>query len=122
MRNQQMRYSRLGVSIILGLTFTLLAINIIHAQDPGDLDTTFNGTGVVTTSVGSAYDRAFPGVAVQPDGKIVAVGESGYLNYGATFAVVRYMITGSLDSAFNNTGIVTTPIGTYDTGRIDYPI
>lgn len=106
---QLTRSSRLALSISLGLLLTLTAIVTIQADGPGDLDTTFNGTGVVTTPVGSGHDWAF-GIAVQPDGKLVAVGETfdgGHLN----FAVVRYIVTGGLDTTFNHTGIVTTSIG-----------
>jgi uncharacterized delta-60 repeat protein len=106
MNNLQLRYSHIGLSIILGLMFTLIAINTLHAQGPGDLDTTFNETGVVTTPVGSGHDWGFD-ITVQPDGKIVAVGETLY-DSKLAIALVRYTITGSLDTTFNSTGIVTT--------------
>lgn len=75
----------------------------------GSLDTTFNGTGKVTTAIGSGVDAA-NSVVIQPDGKIVAAGSS---NNGAqdVFALARYNANGSLDSAFNSTGKVTTAIG-----------
>lgn len=74
---------------------------------PGDLDTTFNGTGKVTTAIGSGNDRAF-GMTVQNDGKVVVVGSSS--NH---FAVVRYNPDGSLDTTFgmNQNGKVTTNFG-----------
>jgi uncharacterized delta-60 repeat protein len=76
----------------------------------GSLDSTFNGTGKVTTPIGATYDAAFA-LAVQADGKLVA---AGYSQNGTNddFAVVRYNTNGSLDSTFNGTGKVTTPIGT----------
>ena len=75
----------------------------------GALDTTFNGTGIVTTAVGSGADQA-TGVALQADGKIVVV---GYSNNGSNddFVVVRYNTNGSLDTSFNTTGKVMTPVG-----------
>jgi uncharacterized delta-60 repeat protein len=78
----------------------------------GSLDTTFNGTGKVTTSIGSGDDRGL-GVALQPDGKLVVAGRS---NNGSNddFALVRYKPDGSLDTSFNGTGKVTTPIGVED--------
>lgn len=48
-----------------------LALNI-HCAD-GTLDTTFNGTGIVTTPIGTIGAQA-NGVAVDSVGKIVAVG------------------------------------------------
>ncbi|MGB8165936.1 MAG: delta-60 repeat domain-containing protein, partial [Chthoniobacteraceae bacterium] len=76
------------------------------------LDTSFNGTGKVTTPIGSNDDVA-QSVAVQSDGKIVV---AGYSSNGSShdFAVVRYTSTGALDTSFNGTGKVTTPIGSTD--------
>jgi uncharacterized delta-60 repeat protein len=95
----------------------------------GSPDTTFNPggalppytEGVVTTDI-SGFDQCYA-VAIQSDGKIVAVGYSGLTD----FAVVRYNTDGSLDTTtFNPTGsfggppnspgMVTTEVGTYDYG------
>jgi uncharacterized delta-60 repeat protein len=46
------------------------------------------------------------GLAIQTDGKIVA---SGRVDSG--FAIVRYNTDGSLDTSFNGSGIVLTPVG-----------
>ena len=76
----------------------------------GSLDTSFNGTGKVMTAIGSTNDQV-NGIALQPDGKIVAAGWSrtGTNDY---FALARYNPNGSLDTSFNGTGKVTTAIGT----------
>ena len=78
----------------------------------GSLDNTFGTGGIVTTAIGS-FDAA-SAVAIQPDGKIVAVGTS----FGATldFAVVRYNSNGTLDNTFDTDGIVLVPIGTGNDG------
>ena len=76
----------------------------------GGVDTSFNGTGRITTSF-NVLDYAH-GVAVQPDGKIVVVGAAG--NTGGVpflFALARYTANGALDTTFNSTGKVTTAIG-----------
>jgi len=78
----------------------------------GSLDTSFNGTGKVTTAIGTSDDRGFS-VALQADGKIVVVGDS-FIGSKSSFAVVRYNSDGSLDTSFNGTGKVTTAIGTSD--------
>ena len=104
--------SRLGVGIILGLFLTLFAITTIHAQKPGDLDPTFNNTGVVTTTLGSPWEWGL-GLAIQPDDKIVVVGDCAD-NNGINFVILRYTVTGTLDSTFNNSGFITTPIADYD--------
>src|SRR5438309_1488545 len=76
---------------------------------PGDLDTTFNGTGKVITDFAGANDQA-GSVALQSDGKIVVAGSSdpgGNLD----FALARYNADGSLDTTFGGTGKVTTDFG-----------
>jgi uncharacterized delta-60 repeat protein len=50
-------------------------------------------------------------LAIQPDGKIVAVGHGG-VNGTIGFALARYNPDGSLDSTFNGDGRVITHIGT----------
>ena len=47
-------------------------------------------------------------MALQADGKIVAVG-SGAADGVADFAVVRYNTNGSLDTSFGGSGVVVTP-------------
>ncbi len=82
---------------------------LVRYNSDGSLDTTFNGTGKLTTDFGSRDDRGY-GVAMQGDGKIVVAGSS--YNLGSTvFALARYNADGSLDISFNGTGKVTTNIG-----------
>lgn len=74
----------------------------------GSLDTTFSGDGIVTSPFASGdFDEA-RALALQPDGKILAAGRVGISN--ASFAVVRYNPDGSLDTTFDQDGIVTTQI------------
>ena len=69
------------------------------AASPGSLDTTWNGTGIVTTSIGGV-DIA-NAVVVQPDGDTIAAGTAQASVGSAThFALVRYTPNGSLDSTF----------------------
>jgi len=76
----------------------------------GSLDTTFGTDGLVTTDFGSATDDAWA-VAVQADRKIVAAGFSGQDGTGHDFALARYNTDGSLDTAFDADGRVTTDFG-----------
>lgn len=78
----------------------------------GSLDTGFNGSGKVITPAGSGASGA-RGVVIQPDGKIVL---AGYCFSGSNqdFCALRYHANGSLDSAFNGTGKVITPVGSND--------
>ncbi len=79
----------------------------------GSLDTTFGvGGKVITGSWG--YSGGGSDVVIQPDGKIVAVGNSSEFNYpNGGFAVYRYNSNGSLDTSFDGDGRVITPIGSY---------
>jgi len=61
----------------------------------GDLDPTFGSGGTVSQSPVGGINA----IAVQPDGKMVVVGES---------ALARYLPDGSLDSSFGNGGYVAT--------------
>jgi uncharacterized delta-60 repeat protein len=85
---------------------------LVRYNTGGSLDTSFDGDGKVTTPIGSGFDEA-SSVAIQPDGKIVAAGSS---NNGSSFdfALARYNVNGGLDTSFNNTGKVTTPVGSND--------
>ena len=80
----------------------------------GTLDTSFGSGGHVVTVFNADYDDAFA-VLLQPDGKIVAVGNAG--NATGTqyfFALARYNADGSPDSSFGSGGKVTTAIGSKD--------
>lgn len=62
----------------------------------GSLDTSFNDDGkAVTPTSGNGIEAAY-GIAVQPDGKIVAAGYSI-----SQFALVRYNANGTLDNTFS---------------------
>ena len=69
----------------------------------GSLDTTFGSGGIVTNSVGLIAQ--INDVALQNDGKIVAVGFSD-----TSIALARYTTNGTLDSTFGLNGIVTTAV------------
>ena len=76
---------------------------------PGDLDPSFNATGYAITAFPSAWASA-EDIAVQADGKLVAVGTSG-TPPSRQFAVARYNPDGSLDTGFGSGGLVTTSVG-----------
>ena len=100
--------------LILGLIIT---ISLSNLQSPvwaaaGELDTTFDTDGKVTTSIGSGDDYV-NSVVLQSDGKIVAAGYS-YNGSNYDFAIVRYNTDGSLDTTFDTDGKVTTPIASGD--------
>jgi uncharacterized delta-60 repeat protein len=80
----------------------------------GSLDTGFGSSGkVVTDLFGRTGDQAF-GVALQPNGKIVAAGRARvFINTGfeGGFAIVRYEPDGLLDPTFGNGGKAVADFG-----------
>jgi len=64
----------------------------------GRLDSTFGGTGVVTTSFGRTFHSG-EGVALQ-QGKILAVGYVSDGSGGEDLALARYNLNGTLDTTF----------------------
>ncbi|MEI6199977.1 MAG: hypothetical protein WCP83_08585, partial [Actinomycetota bacterium] len=79
----------------------------------GSLDTTFGTNGKVFTDIGRAGLDEATSTAVQPDGKIIVVGQSQVGN-SRDFVVVRYNTDGSLDATFDGDGKVTTDLGNPD--------
>ncbi len=79
---------------------------VARYNSDGSPDTTFHSTGLVSTPIGTSISEA---VAIQPDGKLVVAGGSSD-GSNNVFALARYNVDGSLDTAFHSTGTVTTPI------------
>jgi uncharacterized delta-60 repeat protein len=79
----------------------------------GSLDSTFGAGGKVVTSLVAAITSPANDVAVQSDGKIVAVGSVGSEGF-RDFALARYNADGSLDTTFGTGGRVMTDFGGTD--------
>ncbi len=91
---------------------------IIRYLADGSLDSSFGAGGIVTTDFAGSGDYA-SGVVIQPDGRIVAAGHTGF-NFESDFALVRYNADGSLDTTFGTGGKVTTNFyGNSDDGGTD---
>jgi len=86
---------------------------VARLNTDGSLDTTFNGTGKVTTSMSTSTDTAYA-VAVQTDGKIIAAGSAKTGGGTTDAALVRYNENGSLDETFGTGGKVITDINASD--------
>lgn len=85
---------------------------IARYNENGSLDSTFGGQGFVFTDVPTAS-----GVAVQSDGKVVAVGFVSTSFSSESIAVVRYNANGTLDSSFGSGGKVITNAGLSNLSR-----
>lgn len=96
----------LAVLALLGLACAWA--QVARADRAGALDASFSADGrVVTDLFGGGSDFA-QAVAVQPDGKIVAVGRWRFGTIAANFALARYNADGSLDPEFGSAGRVMT--------------
>jgi uncharacterized delta-60 repeat protein len=104
---------------VIGALLGCATVAPAAAGSPGDLDSSFSGDGWVRTlEVRSADNNYLPrvaeDVAVQPDGRIVAVGEliDGRSNW--YFGAFRYLPNGELDPSFGEGGWVDTDFGSFE--------
>lgn len=92
---------------------------VLRLNPDGSLDATFGTGGKTTTDFFSALDHAYD-MLIQPDGKIVLVGDinPNQLNVEiyVDFGVARYDTSGILDPTFGVGGKVTTDFGHTDYG------
>ena len=92
--------------------FSATDFALVRYNADGSVDTTFGNDGVVRTPFSPGSIDFVNGLALQPDGKIIAVGASGGEFIGDTdFAVARYTADGSLDTGFSVDGKLTTEFG-----------
>lgn len=82
---------------------------MVRFQPDGTRDATFGTNGLVVTSFTEHSDGALD-VAIQTDGKIVAVG-AAYVNCRHHFAIARYNTDGTQDVSFGNEGLVVSDFG-----------
>jgi uncharacterized delta-60 repeat protein len=82
-----------------------------YAAD-GSLDPSFGPGGKVLTDFGSSHAERASAVAIQADGKLVAVGWRNARGRHNDFALARYTADGRLDPSFGPGGKVLTDFGT----------
>lgn len=105
---REMLHCRLTVMLFTLCILTLL-LSAQEALAGGTLDPSFGSGGKVTTS----FDMLSLAEAVllQPDGKLIAIGERHTFTPSFTeVAVARYNSDGTLDQSFGTGGKVTTPV------------
>lgn len=112
------RHAASGRFIAALVALALTGCGALAAAAAGDLDPSFDGDGKVITDFSGQNDAA-QGLAIQPDGKIVAAGTSGN-----DFALARYCPDGRLDDGascgaggFGSGGKVTTDFGREEKGQ-----
>lgn len=100
-----------GKMIAAGLCYggPNLDMGLVRFNTSGGIDSTFGVNGQVYTNMSNSEER-ITALALQPDGKIVAVGEAKVSGYNE-FAVVRYNTDGSLDQSFSGDGKLLVDFG-----------
>jgi serralysin len=82
---------------------------LVRYNANGSLDSTFGAGGKATANFFGDFD-AITGLALQADGKIVAVGIAGNQAGFNNFALARFNTDGSLDPSFGSNGKVSNTI------------
>jgi uncharacterized delta-60 repeat protein len=100
---------RIAVAVLAGGSILVLVPPALADPSTGYLDRTFSDDGKILTDV--AGNDAGQGVAVQADGKIVAVGSA---HGGADIVVARYDADGAPDDTFGTNGVVVTDVASDD--------
>jgi uncharacterized delta-60 repeat protein len=89
-------------------------VALVRYNPNGSLDATFGNGGIVVNDFGQGLESYAIDVIIQPDGKLIIAGESGY-----AFLVARYNSNGTLDTTFGNGGFTEVNFGnlSWDHGR-----
>jgi uncharacterized delta-60 repeat protein len=117
---QRIAVTSSGQILVVGQIGASNTILLARYNPNGSLDTTFGNGGTATTVLASSasnFGIAVAGMALQPDGKFVVVGNEHWRGTigGATATlgqglVLRYNANGSLDTTFGNGGVITTAV------------
>jgi uncharacterized delta-60 repeat protein len=103
--------------IVVGGSFNSVDFALARYNSDGSLDPTFGIGGVVLADLGS-QDETVNSIALQPDGKIVAAGQSFYSATKTDFTLARFNAEGSLDVSFGVGGKIATDFsGNFDAAR-----
>src|SRR5512143_3862290 len=92
----------LRCSFVAIMLAALIGLAKAAPNAPGDLDLTFAGFGTRGQVVTPGVAGGVRGMALQPDGKIVVVGDNGLGWY-----VIRYLPNGARDATFGAEGLAT---------------
>lgn len=102
-------------STALATILTLLCVSVVLAAS-GGLDTTFSGDGKLKINLVSGVSNSAVDVALQADGKIVAVGDVYRSDDNWDIGIARFKSGGGLDTTFNTTGKKVTDLGAVEQG------
>lgn len=102
-------------STAIATILTLLCVSVVLAAS-GDLDTTFSGDGIIKMDLISGVSNAIWDIALQADGKIVAVGDVYQSDENWDIGIARFKTGGGLDTTFNTTGKKVTDLDANEQG------
>jgi uncharacterized delta-60 repeat protein len=114
MRNTDCRKGRLtggGIGRVLALVAVVLPACVASSAD-GDLDPGWGSGGLAFTGVSETGNRGMD-VAVQCDGKVVAVGAVNSQVWSSDAGVIRFDTDGSLDTSFASSGVFDISFGPF---------
>jgi uncharacterized delta-60 repeat protein len=100
--------------LLLAVFLMNSSISSVIAQNAGDLNPDFNGTGVFTKDFYGNSD-IINDIAVQHDQKIVSVGVAFTPEWNIDIKIIRVLPEGTLDPDFGEAGVVT-----YNSGATGY--
>ncbi len=92
----------------------ILFFSISAFSQLGTLDDTYGTNGQTSNSFGpncQSYDSE-----IQPNGKIIIVGNDNSFASGSSCIITRYLPNGTIDNSFGNNGVVSVLIDDYCTG------
>jgi len=105
-----------GKVVIVGSVYngTDMDFMVARFNTNGLIDSTYDGDGIATVSIGLGDDYCAAAV-IQPDDKMVLAGYS-FNGVSSDYALVRFNENGSLDTSFSSDGKLTTSITTSGEG------
>lgn len=86
---------------------------IVRYTSTGAIDTTFNGTGRVSSLFGVSGNEV-RALVIQPDGKILVAGGCSIPIVISETCIARFTTAGALDTTFNVTGTLRIRVGSSD--------
>jgi uncharacterized delta-60 repeat protein len=103
-----------GLTLLVSVVVAASAATTALAAAPGSPDATWGGTGVVQLTSGTQL----LGVAVAPDGEVVAVGQTNGSIYGGSIYVARYSAQGKLENQYVGPDGVLRSVALQPDGKI----
>ncbi|MGV3659989.1 MAG: hypothetical protein ACO1TE_07385 [Prosthecobacter sp.] len=92
------------------------AMTVARYTQAGELDQSFGTLGWARVNVAGSFSTYASRIVLQPDGKVVGIGNSTLEEY---WVMARFLADGTLDSTFGAGGKVITSIGTGKQGAYD---